>query len=44
MNYTIEDINNPIGNGYAFMDECGHCIIIVYGEKLKKDMITHLNK
>ena len=25
--------------GYAFIDECGHCIIIVYGEK-KRDVLS----
>ena len=30
-------------NGYAFMDECGNCIIIVYGEGRRDAMSKYLN-
>jgi len=30
-------------NGYAFMDESGHCIIIVYGEGRRDAMSKYLN-
>lgn len=30
-------------NGYAFMDECGSCIIIVYGEGRRDAMSEYLN-
>jgi len=30
-------------NGYAFMDECKHCIIIVYGEGRRDAMSKYLN-
>ena len=29
--------------GYAFMDECGGCIIIVYGEGRRDAMSKYLN-
>lgn len=47
MKYTIEKMttilmvdDKPL-NGYAFIDEWGHCIIIVYGEN-KRDLIINL--
>ena len=30
-------------NGYAFIDECGHCIIIVYGENNMDRMSEYLD-
>jgi hypothetical protein len=30
-------------DGYAFIDECGNCIIIVYGEGRRDDMSKYLN-
>ena len=30
-------------NGYAFMDECNHCIIIVYSERRRDAMIEYLS-
>jgi len=30
-------------NGYAFIDECGSCIIIVYGENRRDAMSEYLN-
>lgn len=30
-------------NGYAFIDECGSCIIIVYGEGRRDGMSKYLN-
>jgi len=49
MIYTIQNIKNKLElyegnrkltslNGYAFIDEKGHCIIIVYSEK-KRDLV-----
>ena len=49
MKYTIQNIKNKLElyegsrklatlNGYAFIDEQGHCIIIVYSEK-KRDLV-----
>ena len=44
--YTIKTMeiilifNDKKINGYAFIDECGHCIIIVYGES-KRDLIKN---
>ncbi len=53
MNHTIEkmpplEILDDKGklikiNGYAFMDECGNCIIIVYGEGRRDAMSKYLN-
>ncbi len=31
-------------NGYAFMDECKHCIIIVYGEGSRDAMAKYLTE
>lgn len=31
-------------NGYAFMDESNHCIIIVYGEKNRDMLSEYLSK
>lgn len=36
-------INDIEYTGYAFIDERGHCIIIVYGEKKRDLMIEYLN-
>jgi hypothetical protein len=54
MKFTIEPMKIPLDiiiekrvisyPGYAFMDKLGHCIIIVYGEKHKKDMIKFLSE
>jgi hypothetical protein len=53
MKHTIEKLkekltiiidNKPISyTGYAFIDESGHCIIIVYGESRRDDMSKYLN-
>lgn len=40
-------INNDIVelvNGYSFIDEFNHCIIVVYGEKEMKAMIKYLKR
>ena len=40
----VDDKGNLIKiNGYAFMDECGSCIIIVYGEGRRDAMSKYLN-
>ena len=40
----VDDKGNLIKiNGYAFMDECKHCIIIVYGEGRRDAMSKYLN-
>ena len=40
----VDDKGNLIKiNGYAFMDECGSCIIIVYGEGRRDAMSEYLN-
>lgn len=43
---TITDKNNKLINlnGYAFLDESNHCIIIVYGEGRKIIMENYLNE
>jgi hypothetical protein len=53
MKHTIEKLKEkltiiidgkPISyTGYAFIDECGNCIIIVYGENRRDDMSKYLN-
>jgi len=54
MKFTIEKLKTPlvlIGenkkevklNGYAFMDEYGHCIIIRYGENHRDLMAKYLS-
>lgn len=30
-------------NGYAFIDKCGHCIMIVYGENRRDSFSEYLN-
>lgn len=41
---TIIIDNKPVKyNGYAFIDECGYCIIIVYGENRRDAMSEYLN-
>lgn len=42
MKYTIQTMNNALSNGYAFIDEHGCCIIIVYGDKAKDLIIEYL--
>lgn len=37
-------IDNKKLNGYAFIDEYDHCIIIVYGESKRDLIIKYLNK
>jgi len=50
MKYTIQKMETPliIDNkeiiGYAFIDECGNCIIIVYGENKKDLMCKYLEE
>ncbi len=47
MKYTIETMKNILIfddkklQGYSFIDEWGHCIIIVYGES-KRDLIIKM--
>ena len=54
MKYTIENMKQPLTfmldakrvistNGYAFIDEWGGTIIIVYGEGRRDDMSKYLN-
>ncbi len=54
MKYTIAKMKNKLEylennkdsvslNGYAFIDECGNCIIIVYGEGRKDSMTKYLD-
>ena len=53
MKHTIEKLKNKLeytegktvvsSNGYAFIDECGGCIIIVYGEGRRDAMEKYLN-
>lgn len=55
MKYTIENMKQPLTfmldakrvistNGYAFIDECGYTIIIVYGEGKRDDMAKYLSE
>jgi 6-phosphogluconolactonase/glucosamine-6-phosphate isomerase/deaminase len=53
MEHTIEKLKNQISfvedkktitmNGYAFIDKCGNCIIIVYGEGRRDSMSKYLS-
>ena len=54
MKHTIVKMKNPLVilgdnrkeismNGYAFLDECGRTIIIVYGEGYRDLMSKYLN-
>jgi hypothetical protein len=54
MKHTIEKMNHKLMflnynkklvsyNGYAFIDECGHCIIIAYGENRRDEISKYLN-
>lgn len=54
MKFTIEKMKTPLTflddrkkeiklNGYAFIDECGHCIIITYGEGYRDLMSKYLS-
>jgi hypothetical protein len=54
MKYTIEKMKHPLvylndnrkeitTEGYAFIDECGGTIIIVYGEGRRDDMAKYLS-
>jgi hypothetical protein len=53
MEYTIEKMKHNLEyteghsvisiNGYAFIDECGYTIIIVYGEGKRDDMSKYLS-
>lgn len=54
MKHTIENMNFKLKflidnkklvsyNGYAFIDECGHCIIITYGESRRDNISKYLN-
>jgi hypothetical protein len=54
MKYTIEKMKGPLSflddkkkeiklNGYAFIDECGQCIIITYGEGYRDLMSKYLS-
>lgn len=52
MKYTIQNMNQPFVffenkkkislNGYAFLDEFGKCLIIVYGEGRRDSVKNHL--
>jgi hypothetical protein len=55
MKHTIERMKNPLvilddnrkpitTNGYAFIDESGHTIIIVYGEGRRDAMSKYLSE
>ena len=55
MKHTIERMKNPLvilddnrkpitTNGYAFVDECGQTIIIVYGEGRRDGMSKYLTE
>lgn len=54
MKHTIENMKHKLEytegksvislNGYAFIDECGNCIIIVYGEGRRDAMSKYLNE
>ena len=54
MNHTIEKLKNKLEytegktvvslDGYAFIDESGGCIIIVYGEGRRDVMEKYLNE
>jgi hypothetical protein len=55
MKYTIENMKQPLTfmlddrktisiNGYAFIDECGGTIIIVYGEGYRDSMSKYLTE
>ena len=53
MEHTIEKLKHSvvfeenkkdiIMNGYAFIDKCGRCIIIVYGEGRRDSMSKYLS-
>ncbi|MFA5366584.1 MAG: hypothetical protein WC333_01730 [Dehalococcoidia bacterium] len=54
MRFTVKKMNGKVAfmnenkrwvklNGYAFLDEYGHCIIIVYGEARMKDVEKYLS-
>lgn len=53
MKHTIQKMNQVLKfqnenkewislNGYAFIDECGHCIMIVYGENKRDSFSEYL--
>ena len=54
MRFTIVNMNHKyefveknkkyLYNGYAFMDEMNHCMIIVYGENKRDSLIQYLCK
>jgi len=55
MEYTIEKMDTKISfendkkkdvllMGYAFIDEMGHCVFIVYGERKRDLIIEYLSK
>lgn len=54
MEHTIQEMDNVLTfknsdgryvsyNGYAFIDEWGYCIIIVYGESRRDSLSKYLN-
>jgi hypothetical protein len=53
MNYTVQNMKEPLViiidkkeislKGYAFIDEMGHCIIIVYGENRRDSLMKLLD-
>lgn len=55
MKFAIEKMKNPLTflddkkkevklNGYAFIDECGRCVIITYGEGYRDIMSKYLTE
>jgi hypothetical protein len=55
MKHTIQKMNQVLRfqdenkkwislNGYAFIDDCGHCIMIVYGEKKRELLSEYLSE
>jgi hypothetical protein len=50
MNYTISKLeskiidNNTYLTGYSFIDELGHCFMIVYGESKRDELDRYLLK
>lgn len=54
MEHTIQKMNQVLRfqdenkkwislNGYAFIDDCGHCIMIVYGEGRRDSLSQYLS-
>jgi hypothetical protein len=43
MRFINDDRKLILLNGYAFLDECGRCIIQVYGEGKRDFLSNHFN-